>query len=65
MVRKRMMYLFGTLLAPLMAIVGTGLLMVGALDRRDGFVIAGAILLGSVLIAERQRGKSTAGDRTL
>ena len=48
------MRLIGTLLSPLMALAGVGLLIVGLLDRKDGPLVAGAILLGSVLIAERR-----------
>lgn len=48
------MWLIGTLLSPLMTLAGIGLLIVGLLDRKDGPLVAGAILLGSVLIAGRR-----------
>jgi hypothetical protein len=54
------MRLIGNLLA---ALTGIGFLIIGFLDRKDGLLIAGAILIGSVLIAERPREKPSAGDR--
>jgi hypothetical protein len=47
-----------------MAITGIGFLIIGFLDRKDGLLIAGAILLGSVLIAERRVWRSKAVDQS-
>jgi hypothetical protein len=58
-----MMYVLGKLLSPVMAIAGIGLMILGVLDRRDGLTIASAILLGSVLIAERPGLRPTQGDK--